>query len=136
MFELFIKKDSTNYWGFSLYIVINFVTNFAFTGFMTATLIQATSWPNKSFSTFLLLSVLTVQLKSKWFKHVRVGKHLGVSRLTEKKSKSKKSTAVNNHMLFCDHIYTLITVKCWQSVTQISMLRSKKVFWCHVMNPS
>ena len=96
----------------------------------------ATSWPNKSFSTFILLSVLTVQLKSMWFKHVRVGKHLGVSRLAGKKSKSKKSTAVNNHMLFSDHIYTLMTVKCWQLVTQISMLRSKKVFWCHVMNPS
>ena len=85
-------------------------------------------WPNKSFSTFLVLSVLTVQLKSKWFKHVRVGKQSGISRLTGKKSKSKKSTAVNNHMLFCDHIYTLITVKRWQSVTQISMLRPKKVF--------
>ena len=35
---------------------------------------------------------------------VRVGKHLGVSPLTGKKSKSKRSMAVKGHMLFCDHI--------------------------------
>ena len=34
---------------------------------------------------------------------VRVGKHLGVSSLTGKKSKSKKSTSVKDHMLFCGH---------------------------------
>ena len=40
---------------------------------------------------------------------VRVGKHLGVSPLTGKKSKSKKSTstAVKDHMLFCDHIVSI-----------------------------
>ena len=38
---------------------------------------------------------------------VRVGKHLGVSHLTGKKSKSKKSTAVKYHMLFCDHIVSI-----------------------------
>ena len=35
---------------------------------------------------------------------VRVGDHLGVSPLTGKKSKSKKPTAVKDHMLFCDYI--------------------------------
>ena len=35
---------------------------------------------------------------------VRVGEHSGVSPLTEKKLKSKKSTAVKRHMLFCHHI--------------------------------
>ena len=35
---------------------------------------------------------------------VRVGEHSGVSPLTGKKSKSKKSTAVKDHILFCDHI--------------------------------
>ena len=42
---------------------------------------------------------------SKTCRHVsvRVGKHLGVSSLTGKKSKSKKSTSVKDHMLFCGH---------------------------------
>ena len=40
---------------------------------------------------------------------IRVGEHLGVSPLTGKKSKSKKSTstAVKDHMLFCDHIVSI-----------------------------
>ena len=38
---------------------------------------------------------------------VRVGKHSGVSPLTGKKSKSKKSTAVKDHMLSCDHIVSI-----------------------------
>ena len=38
---------------------------------------------------------------------VRVGKHSGVSPLTEKRSKSKKSAAVKDHMLFCDHIVSI-----------------------------
>ena len=35
---------------------------------------------------------------------VRVGEHSAVSPLTGKKSKSKKSTAVKDYMLFWDHI--------------------------------
>ena len=38
---------------------------------------------------------------------VRVGKHSGISPLTGKKLKSKKSTAVKDHMLFCDHIVSI-----------------------------
>ena len=38
---------------------------------------------------------------------VRVGEHSGVSPLTGKKSKSKKSAAVKEHMLFCDHIVSI-----------------------------
>ena len=38
---------------------------------------------------------------------VRVGEHLGVSPLTVKKSKSKKSKVVKDHMLFCDHIVSI-----------------------------
>ena len=38
---------------------------------------------------------------------IRVGEHWGVSRLTDKKSKSKKSTAVKNHMHFCDHTVSI-----------------------------
>ena len=33
---------------------------------------------------------------------VRVGEHSGISPLTNKRSKSKKSTAVKDHMLICD----------------------------------
>ena len=32
---------------------------------------------------------------------------MGVSPLTGKKSKSKKSTAVKDHMLFCDHTVSI-----------------------------
>ena len=39
--------------------------------------------------------------------NVRVGEHSGVSPLTGKKSKLKKSTAVKEHMLFCDHIVSI-----------------------------
>ena len=38
---------------------------------------------------------------------VRVGEHSGISPLTGKKLKSKKSTAVKNHMLFCDHLVSI-----------------------------
>ena len=38
---------------------------------------------------------------------VTVGERAGVSTLTGKKSKSKKSTAVKDHMLFCDHIVSV-----------------------------
>ena len=38
---------------------------------------------------------------------VRVSEHSGVSPLTGEKSKSKESTAVKNHMHFCDHIVSI-----------------------------
>ena len=38
---------------------------------------------------------------------VRVGECLGVSPLTEKKLKSKKSTVVKDHLLFCDYIVSI-----------------------------
>ena len=42
-----------------------------------------------------------------WHLSVRVGEHLSVSTLTGKKSESKKSTAVKDHMLFCDNIVSI-----------------------------
>ena len=36
--------------------------------------------------------------------NVRVGEHSGISALTGKKSKAGKTTAVKDHMLYCDHI--------------------------------
>ena len=38
---------------------------------------------------------------------IRVGKHSGVSPLTGKRSKPKKSAEVKDHMLFCDHIVSI-----------------------------
>ena len=38
---------------------------------------------------------------------VKVVEHWGVLPLTGKKSKSKKSTAVKDHMIFCDHIVSI-----------------------------
>ena len=42
-----------------------------------------------------------------WHLSIGVDKHSGVSPLTGKKSKSKESTAVKDHMLFCDHIVSI-----------------------------
>ena len=39
--------------------------------------------------------------------NVRVGEHSGISPLTGKKWKARKTTAVKDHMLFCDHIVSL-----------------------------
>ena len=39
--------------------------------------------------------------------NVRIGEHSGISPLTGKKSKARKTTAVKDHMLFCDHIVSL-----------------------------
>ena len=36
--------------------------------------------------------------------NIRVGEHSGVSPLTGKESKAKTTTAIKDHMLFCDHI--------------------------------
>ena len=47
---------------------------------------------------------------------VSVGKHSGVSRLTGKKSKSKESTAVKDHMLFCDHIGSIDDFKALATI--------------------
>ena len=57
---------------------------------------------------------------------VRVGEHLGVSPLTDKKS--EMNTAVKNHMHFCDHIVSINDFKISATSDSDSMLRSKKVF--------
>ena len=60
--------------------------------------------------------------------NVRVSEHSGISPLTGKKSKAKTTTAVKDHMFFCDHIVSLDNFKFWQVVIQNFALRSKKVF--------
>ena len=42
---------------------------------------------------------------------VRVRKHFDISPLTRRESKSKKSTAVKDHMRFCDHISSIKNFK-------------------------
>ena len=62
--------------------------------------------------------------------NIRVGEHSGVSPLTGKKSKTKKTTAIK------DHIYAILRSRSfprglqnfWQVVIQNFTLRSKKVF--------
>ena len=71
-------------------------------------------------------------------RHLRVGvdENSGVPPLTGKKSKSRKSAAVKDHMLFVIILSSLMTLKFWEPVTQISTLISKKLFQYYVMNPS
>ena len=49
--------------------------------------------------------------KTCWYLSVRVGEHSGVSLLTGKKSKSKKSTAVKDHMFFFDPFVSIDNFK-------------------------
>ena len=46
-----------------------------------------------------------------WHLNVRVGEHSGILSLTGKKWKAKTTTAVKDHMLFCDHIVSLDNFK-------------------------
>ena len=39
--------------------------------------------------------------------NIRVGEHSGVSPLTGKKVEAKTTTAIKDHMLFCDHAVSL-----------------------------
>ena len=39
--------------------------------------------------------------------NIRLDEHSGVSPLTRKKSKAKRTTAIKDHMLLCDHIVSL-----------------------------
>ena len=60
--------------------------------------------------------------------NIRVGEHSGVSPLTGKKSKTKTTTAIEDHMLFCDHVVSLEDFKILASSNSEFPLRSKKVF--------
>ena len=63
-----------------------------------------------------------------WHLSVRVGEHSGVSPLTGNMSKSEESTALKCICFFVIILYPLMTLKFWQPVTQISMLKSNKSF--------
>ena len=58
--------------------------------------------------------------------NVRVGEHSGISPLNAKKSKDRKTTAVKDHMLFCDHIVFLDDFKILTSSNSEFHLKIKE----------
>ena len=58
--------------------------------------------------------------------NIRVGEHSGVSPLTGKKSKTKKTTAIKDHMLFCDHVVSLEDFKILASSNSEFHLKIKE----------
>ena len=58
--------------------------------------------------------------------NVRVGEHSDISTLTGKKSKARKTTAVKDHMLFCDHIVSLDDFKILTSSNSEFHLKIKE----------
>ena len=69
---------------------------------------------------------------------VRVGEHSGVSPLTGKKLKSRKTAAVKDQMLFCDRVVSIDYFKILATSDSDFhvKVKEKKIFWYHVMNPS
>ena len=63
-----------------------------------------------------------------WHLSVRVGEHSGLSPLTGKKSKSKKSAAVKDHMLFCDHIAPIDDFKILATSDSDFHVKVKEIF--------
>ena len=61
----------------------------------------------------------------RYFK-VRVDEHSGVSPLTNKQSKSKKSTAVKDHMQMCDHVVSFDDFKVLGSSNSEFYLKIKE----------
>ena len=57
---------------------------------------------------------------------IRVGEHSGVSPLTGKKSKPKTTTAIKDHMLFCDHVVSLEDFKILASSNSEFHLKIKE----------
>ena len=58
--------------------------------------------------------------------NIRVGEHSGVSPLTGKKSKTKKATAIKDHMLFYDHVVSLEDFKILASSNSEFHLKIKE----------
>ena len=65
--------------------------------------------------------------KTCWNLSVRVGEHSGVSPITGKKLKSKKSTAVKDHMLFCDHIASIDDFKILATSESLLITRDEPI---------
>ena len=58
--------------------------------------------------------------------NVRVSEHSGISPLTGKKSKARKTTAIKDHMLFCNHIVSLDDFKILTSSNSEFHLKIKE----------
>ena len=58
--------------------------------------------------------------------NIRVGEHSDVSPLIGKKSKTKKTTAIKDHMLFCDHVVSLEDFKILASSNSEFHLKIKE----------
>ena len=58
--------------------------------------------------------------------NVGVGEHSGISPLTRKNSKARKTTAVKDHMLFCDHVVSLDDFKILTSSNSEFHLKIKE----------
>ena len=58
--------------------------------------------------------------------NIRFGEHSGVSPLTRKKSKAKKTTAIKDHMLFCNHVVSLEDFKILASSNSEFHLKIKE----------
>ena len=63
----------------------------------------------------------------RYFK-VRVGEHLGISPLTNKRSKLKRSAAVKDHMLMCDQLVSFGDFKALAPSNSEIHLKIKEVF--------
>ena len=60
--------------------------------------------------------------------NVRVAEHSGISSLTGKKSKTRTTTAIKVHMLFCDHIVSLYNFKILTSNNSEFYVKIKESF--------
>ena len=58
--------------------------------------------------------------------NIRVGEHSGVSTLTGEKSKATSTTAIKDHMLFCDHVVSLEDFKILASSNSEFHLKIKE----------
>ena len=71
-----------------------------------------------------------------WHLIIRVGELSGVSLLTGKKLKSKKSTPVKDHMLFCDHIVSINDFKILATSYSDFHVKAKEsldiTWWTHL----
>ena len=78
-------------------------------------------------STSLMGNAFFLKMSFKWrHLNIRVGEHSGVSPLTGKKSKTKKTTAIKDHMLFCDHVVSLEDFKILASSNSEFHLKIKE----------
>ena len=68
-------------------------------------------------------------ITAKTYRHlsVRYGEHSGVSHLTGKKSKSRKSTTVKVQMLFCDHVVSIDDFKILASSDSDFHVKAKEI---------